>query len=246
MQDLTKHISAFPFIGFVLGGIILYMILRIIQIVLIRFIENSKIISKINRVYSIIELFIGELYILWIISYFLKNSPSIGIVLSIILITSIGLIFWYAGRDFISGFIIKSNSGFRINSRIKTNDIEGVIINFYARNLKLINDKGEKLIIPYSTLINKDILVRNRNKSRISKHIILKIDNVDNYNTLIKDLRFMIMMHPKSLVNIAPTISILSHKKGVCNVEIDITARDNNGLTDIETYLKKELKNQKV
>ena len=241
MEELTKHISAFPIIGFILGGFIVYSGLKFIKIALLRLVGNSKYISKINRFYSSIELLTGILYIVWIIPYFLEINMGIGIILSIILIISIAIVFWYAGRDFISGFILKSNSGFKINSRIKTDFLDGVIIDFYSRNLKLINDKGEKLLIPYSNLINKNILIKNRTKSRISKHITIKTNSVDNYDTLIKELKFMIMMHPKSLVNFTPSITILSQENNICTVDINISARDNNGLAEIETYIKDKL-----
>jgi len=175
---------------------------------------------------------------MWIIPRFYVLNISLGIILSLILVIAILLIAWYAGKDFISGFIIKSNTGFKINSRIKTKGIEGVIIDFYPRNLKLLNDKGEKVLIPYSNLIGKNILIKNTDKSRISKHITLKYESVNNYDEIISKLKFMIMMHPKALVNITPSISIVSQKGSSVILDINISARDSKGLAEIESTLK--------
>ena len=237
MENLTKHISTFPVLGFILGGIILYYAIKYFKMALLRIISNSKLSSRINRSYSIILIFIALLYILWAIPYFFEISMSLGVILSLILIISILLLFWFAGRDFIAGFFIRANSGFKINSRIKTDNLQGVIIEFYGRNFKLINDKGEKILIPYTNIISKNILIKNSDKSRISKHISLKIKSVENYEDLINDIRFKIMMHPKSLVNIAPLITIVSQDSNFCVFDINISARNNNGLAEIETFL---------
>lgn len=241
MEELTRQISAFPYLGLLLGSLVLYFSLRIVNQALLRFIKRSKLINTINRNYSIFELFIWLLYVLWMLPSFFKLNMSSGIVLSIILVISILFISWFAGRDFIAGFIIKSNSGFKLNARIKTDKIEGEIVDFFPRNVKLINDKGEKMLIPYSNLLGENLFIKTNDKSRISKHIQLTIGLITDYYALNEKLRFMIMMHPKALVNNAPTINIISQSKTESIIDITIFARDHKGLAEIETFLKKEL-----
>ena len=240
MDNITTHISAFPLIELLLGIIIIFFFLRILRITLLRIIKRAKHISKINRYFSIFELFTWLLYLIWILPHFFDINTSLGIILSLVLVIAILLISWYAGKDFISGFIIKSNTGFKLNARIKTDDIDGVIIEFYLRNLKLLNDDGGKLLIPYSNLIGKNILIKNNDKARTSKHITLKLKSEGNYEELINQLKFKIMMHPKTLVNITPTINIIRQKKDVIVVDINISARDSKGLTEIENFLKQD------
>ncbi|OYT11616.1 MAG: hypothetical protein B6I18_03530 [Bacteroidetes bacterium 4572_112] len=240
MDNITTHISAFPLIELLLGIIIIFSFLRILKITLLRIVKRAKHISKINRYYSIFELFTWLLYLIWILPHFFDINTSLGIILSLVLVIAILLISWYAGKDFISGFIIKSNTGFKLNARIKTDDFDGVIIEFYSRNLKLLNDDGGKLLIPYSNLIGKNILIKNNDKARTSKHITLKLKSEGNYEELINQLKFKIMMHPKTLVNITPTINIIRQKKDVILVDINISARDSKGLTEIENFLKKD------
>ena len=240
MDNLTTHISAFPLIGMILGIIIIFSLLRLLKITLLRIAKRAKHISQINKNYSAFELFVWMLYLIWILPHFFVINTSLGIILSIILVIAIFLISWYAGKDFISGFIIKSNSGFKLNARIKTDTIDGVIIEFHPRNLKLLNNEGEKLLIPYSNLIGKNILIKNKEKSRTSKHITLKLKTIDDFEDIINQLKFKIMMHPKALVNITPSISIIKQKKDITIVDIDISARDSKGLAEIEIFLKKE------
>jgi len=244
MDNLTTHISAFPLIGLLLGIILIFSFLRILKITLLRIAKRAKHISQINRSYSVFELFVWILYIIWILPHFFNINTSLGIILSLVLIIAILLISWYAGKDFISGFIIKSNTGFKLNARIRTENIDGVIIEFYSRNLKLLNNDGEKLLIPYSNLIGKNILIKNNDKARTSKHITLKLRTEDNYEDLINQLRFKIMMHPKALVNITPNINIVEQKKETTVVDINISARDSKGLAEIENFLKREQKKE--
>ncbi len=246
MEELTRQISAFPYLGLILGTIVLYFGLKMINQVLERFTKRSKIVLNITRNYSIFELFVWLLYVLWMLPSFFKLNMSSGIVLSLILVIAILIISWFAGRDFIAGFIIKANAGFKINARIKTDKIEGEIIDFFPRNVQLINDKGEKMLIPYSNLLGENIFIKTNDKSRISKHIQLTLGLVTDYHTLNQNLKFMIMTHPKALVNTTPTINIVSQGKNESIIDITISARDHKGLAEIETFLKKELQSSVI
>ncbi len=78
MEELTRQISAFPYLGLILGSIMLYFGLKIIHQALVRFIKRSKLISNITKNYSIFELFIWLLYVLWMLPSFFKLNMSSG------------------------------------------------------------------------------------------------------------------------------------------------------------------------
>ncbi len=240
MEELTGKISSFPIMGFILGIFIIYLGLRFVRLVLVKLIHNSRLVSSINRNFSIFELLVWLLYMLLMTPRFYEYSKISGVILSLLLVISILLIGWYAGRDFISGFIVRANTGFKKNARIKTDSIEGIIIQFYPRNFKLLNDNGEKTLIPYSNILGRNIQIRNSEKSRISKHIKLSISSDKSYESISKEIRYMIMMHPKALTNIAPSINIISQENNNMLLDIKVSAKDNKGLAEIESYLKME------
>jgi hypothetical protein len=241
MEELTKHISAFPLIALILFAVLLFVVLRIIRIITPNLIKREKARLSILRNLNLFELFIWILFILLIIPSFFKLNISLGIIISLILVIAILFIGWYAGRDFIAGYILRANIGFTKGARINSNEIEGIISEFYVRNLKLINDTGETLIIPYSNLIGKSLIIRNEDKERTSKHIRLNIKHKEeNYDELIAKLKFMIMTHPKALLTPSPRINIVSQIDNITAIDITISARNTKGLAEIESFIAGE------
>ncbi len=238
MENYTKDISAFPIISFLVIVLMLYVLLKLIGNVVPYIIKRKKLKSAFKRNYSIVELFIWIVFLLRVIPFFMKMNMAYGVFFIIMVVIIMLMVSWYAGRDFIAGFILRANTGYKPTAQIKMGDYEGVIMNRFPRNLKLLDDKGEKLLIPYSLLIGKSIVFKSLNKSRISTHIKLKIQSDLDFDRLTEQLKFKIMTHPKALLTEYPIINLILQKDKELELDIILYARDNEGLSEIEYSLK--------
>lgn len=243
MKYLTNDISAYSVIGFIILVILLAVLLNAIRRVMPLLIKRKSLLSNIRRRISLFELLIWFGLTLWTIPILLSANTIYGILLILMVIITLVLVSWYAGRDIISGFVIRSNIGVKVGAHIKVDELEGEILSFYPRNLKLQDDHGIKIVVPYLTLIGKPIIFNSLNKTRVSGHQQFAVNTKLTFEELSEKIKFFIMTHPKALINVYPIISILSKGNDELELDIKMSAQDDKGLLEMEFDLKKFVEN---
>jgi hypothetical protein len=237
MDIIKSEITVFPVFSILLSAAFVYFLLRVLAKFVPRLLKRKSLKSKFNRSFGFISLLVWIAYILLIIPKLYSVNFESGIIVSAVLLSILLIIAWFAGRDIVAGFILRSNSGFMLNAEIKTDEFDGVIVEFFSRNFKLINENGDKILIPYSQILGKSIRFTTQEKSRISKRIQIKIKTEMSFDKLKEVLRFQIMTHPKALISKVPVFSKANHENGVFELDILIFARDSQGLSDVEKSL---------
>ncbi len=235
---MTKDISNFPIISFVILVLVVFAILKLIKRLVPRLLYRNSYKSIFNRAYSVFELIVWMIFLIGVIPLFLHKSFFFGLTLGFIALILILLISWYAGRDFVSGFIIRANTGFKIGANIEVEGCSGRIEKFYKRNFKLINDKGEKIIIPYSKYLGKTITFLPDVKDRISSLLQIEIASDKSSNIILEEIKYFIMTHPKALINSEPSITINDYINGVYKLEINLAARDTISLAELKADIR--------
>jgi hypothetical protein len=235
MELLTKDISTFPIISFFIFILVIFGLLRLLGRVIPLLLKRKQLKVAFKRKYSFVELFIWLLYMISVIPFFIQRNFAFGVILSLVIVLAIFLLTWYAGRDIIAGFIIKANIGFKEGANIEVDGVSGKIVNLYDRNFKLINDKGEKMIMPYSQFVGKTITFQPDVKDRISSMMNVNIKSDKSVNEVREEIKYFIMTHPKALINVIPNINILDYSDGVYKLEIYLSARDNSSFTEIKS-----------
>jgi len=238
MDIIKTDITVFPVFSILLSAAFVYFTLKVFAKFIPRLLKRKSLKSKFNRSFGFISLLVWIAYILLIIPKLYSVNFESGIIVSIVLLVILLIIAWFAGRDIVAGFILRSNSGFMLNAEIKTDEYDGVLVEFFSRNFKLINENGDKILIPYSQILGKSIRFTTQEKSRISKRIQIKINTEMSFDKLKELLRFQIMTHPKALISKVPVFSIANHKNDVFELDILIFARDSQGLSDVEIDLR--------
>ena len=237
MDVIKTDISVFPILSFLLSIAFVYFFLKVFGKVIPNLIKQKTFKSKFNRSYGFFQLIVWIVYLLWIAPMFYSVNYEYGILITVILLVVLLTIAWFAGRDVIAGFILRSNSGFRLNAEIKTDRFQGVVVEFFSRNFKLISENGDKVLIPYSQILGKPIKFFAQNGSRISKKIQIEFDSTMSFDRIKQDIEFHILTHPKALINKYPVFNIVSQKKQHFVVDVLLYARDSQGLVDIESEL---------
>lgn len=243
MELLTKDISAFPIISFFISILVIFGILKLIGKIIPLILKRNKLKVAFGRNYSFVELLVWLVYIISVLPFFLKRNFAFGLIISLIVIISIILISWYAGRDIVAGFILRANIGFKEGANIEIDGKSNKIVNLYSRNFKLINDKGEKILIPYSQFADKSINFLPDVKDRISSIMQISIKSNNTVAELKEEIKYFIMTHPKALINTVPNISILDYSEGVYILEINFAARDNISLAEIKFDIRNKFNN---
>jgi len=238
MDVFKANISVFPVFSFMLSAVFVYLFLKVFGKLFPLLLKRKSLKSKFNRSYGFVELMVWIIYIILIIPKFYRINFEYGIIISIILLAILLIIAWFAGRDIVAGFILRSNSGFMLNAEIKSGEFEGIVAEFYSRNFKLISENGDKVLIPYSQILGKPIRFFTQEKSRISKRIQLDIKTTMNFEKLKSLLKFQVMTNPNSLLNKVPIFSIVKHDKDGYIIDVLVYARNSQGLSDIEGQLK--------
>ncbi len=238
MEVFKANITVFPVFSFLLSAVLLYFFLKVFEKSFPQLLKRKSLKSKFRRSFGFVELFVWIIYIILIIPKFYSINLEYGILISILLLVILLIIIWFAGRDIVAGFIIRSNSGFMVHAEIMTGDYDGIIADLYARNFKLINKNGDKLLIPYSQIIGKPIKYINKDKSRISKRIQLKVHTTMSFEKLKEILKFRIMTHSKVIITKVPVFNIVSYENNTFELDILIYASDSDGISDMEKYLQ--------
>lgn len=242
MELLTTDISTFPIISFFISILVIFGILKIIGRTIPLFLKRNKLKVNFNRNYNFVELSIWMIYIISVFPFFLKHNFAFGLIISIIVVIAIFLISWYAGRDIVAGFILKSNIGFKDGANIEVDGKSGRIVNLYNRNFKIINNKGDKILIPYSQFVGKTITFLPDVRDRIYSMMQISVVSDKSADEIKEQVKYFIMTHPKVLVNAAPYISILDYNDGIYKLEIGVFARDNTSMADIKFDIKNKFK----
>ena len=244
MDIFKANISVFPVFSLLLSAVFVYVLLKAFAKFFPLLLKRKSLKSRYNRSFGFIELMVWIIYIILIIPKFYRISFEYGIIISVVLLAVLLIIAWFAGRDIVAGFILRSNSGFMLNAEIKSGEYEGIIVEFYSRNFKLIGENGDKVLIPYSQILGKPIKFFAQEKSRISKRIQLEINTNMSFDKLKSILKFQILTNPKSLINKVPVFNIVKHENNIYSIDILIYARDSQGLSDVEDQLRVFITNE--
>jgi hypothetical protein len=127
-----------------------------------------------------LEIILWAIFILSVIYYGLVTSlPVTLILLGLVLFAFFD--FW---RNYFTGISLKFGHKLQIGDSISVNSHSGKIVAFGNRALKMINEEGEEMLIPY-TLINKEVKIGQKSTPKILyKPLVL-----ENMATKKKDLR---------------------------------------------------------
>ena len=156
------------------------------------FFKTSKSLSQ--KIYTL-EIFAGFLSII-IFAGYLYHRSSVGFaVISIFLL----LIIYYFGifyiKDYLAGLIIKSSNSFKLNETINTGKYKGKIVNFTKRHL-ILDNNGNKIVIPYSLILDKTNTIINSQDSIQSFVYKLTINNNIDENIIAEKLKNYIINLP--------------------------------------------------
>lgn len=140
------------FFDFLVGGVIILSIFRVIQFILPVFLTRSRRYRSILKSFPIIETVVWVLYLSWYTFRFAEiRSVYAFVVIALLLV----LFFWISRffiKELVAGIIFKASGKFREGEVIIHGSIKGSIKRFGLQSIEVESQDGQIIYIPYSTL----------------------------------------------------------------------------------------------
>ena len=143
---------------FIAAGLLLFSLFRLLN--RISWTMHARKVARKNliRFLPLAELFLWIVYVFWGVHLFFGHYAYYDLIILVMAVLLIAGLAWYVFRDFLAGVLIKTEKAIEPGQIIKTPFVEGRIKTLGLRSMKLINNEGEVVKIPYSRL-NNDLLV---------------------------------------------------------------------------------------
>ncbi|MCF6240734.1 MAG: mechanosensitive ion channel [Bacteroidales bacterium] len=228
-MDLSTH----NILSIIFLAIFLFIAFRMLQILLIRLINNKKLKKRFIKLLYFIELNTWIVLLYHFAEDFKHEKPILSLISGILLVLIVIWSFLFVLKDYFAGLYFKIFEDYQLNNRISFNDIQGIISALEIRHLILQTSNGE-LKIPYSNLF-KNQITRLPEKKEEELTIYLNVKKADINENYIENLRKKILLMPWINLKYAPEINILDKENE--NIQIKLVLLDAKYKKNVEEYL---------
>lgn len=223
------------FINFILIGIILLLLFRVIRYSLPLFARENKQRDYISRQLPVIETILWFLFLSWFTFRFAQKLELYALIVAGFLFI---LIFWFARfflRELIAGIIFKSGDRYKKGDFITTSEHSGRIYRFGIDSLEVENAKGQIVFIPYSKLVGDAIHMRSEGADKASGHSFrLTVIGEKNLAQLEQEIQLFALTLPWININKTAQISLICQDANQIELNITIYLIDRNFAIEAE------------
>ena len=236
IPELDFTISSFY--KFLIAGILLFLLFRIIFYAIKLFVKNKKKLKTINRFFPVVEMLIWILFIVRALGAFVISNQLLAIAAALILLFILFWIFKYSVKNIIAGVLFKLAGHFYINDLLQSGDFSGRIKKFGLQTIELETESGKSVFIPYSSII--DSINIRLDTPELKTAYIFKIDipKSSNENELKDQIRTALVSLPWISVKMMPQVKLISKTATHFTFEISIHAVSISYLVKTERYLE--------
>jgi len=157
-------------IAFVVLGVTIVIVFRILHVLILPSIERRKVKDFFANWIFRLELLTWIAFAVYFIYRFMLVSPLVTLVV-LILVVAIGWKFW---KDLFSGIILKLEDRIKPGDSIAFTEESGNIVEMGNRNITLKSKQGEISVIPYSN-INGYKIIREQGRDNVLRFRLSKV-----------------------------------------------------------------------
>lgn len=211
---------------------------RILSLTL-RYVVDRKRKLMFLKYLPLAESVFWMVYLILSAQYFIQKGGSIHTVWIFgILLVLLAFFSWFAFRDIIAGIVWKANKKFNLQDTIKIGDFQGKIQAFHHRNLEIMNDNEESIIIPYTKILSSHIIKSNPTEMILSYSFMLECNNETGSSELLQKIRYEILNLPWSSVKNEPKIKAVREEADRYIFDITVYSMDKDYFYKIENHIK--------
>ncbi|MCB2220284.1 MAG: mechanosensitive ion channel family protein [Bacteroidetes bacterium] len=178
-MNITENNWQMIFINFVLIGIILLMLFRVLRFSLPWLLRNPKKLGFLKRQLPVIEIVFWFLYLSWFVFRFAQKLEVYALVVAAILFI---LLFWFSKfylREIIAGIIFKTTGRYKKGDTLQTGDYSGKILRFRSDVVELESSDGRLIFLPYSQLTGGAVNIKSEGAEKASGYSFEMITDPD-------------------------------------------------------------------
>jgi small-conductance mechanosensitive channel len=158
-------------------AIVLLLILRTFQLLFLKVVASTRYRHFFLKWFPVFEISLWLIYVFWALVTLFGDSSSYSFISASFIIVILAVCGWYFLRDFIAGFILRSENKLETGQEFKVDDTEGIISHTGYRSLQLTTNNGDKVKIPYSTLAGKKLILPSRSGQLTTNRLSLAFES---------------------------------------------------------------------
>ncbi len=204
----------------VILGFALFFAMQLINRLAVIIPGESRWRNLLLRSLPMAEFVVWLTYAFWAASIAFAGLPYRGIVQSAMAIMLVVALGWYVLRDFLSGVLLKSESGFSKGQSIKTGFVSGKITAVGYRTLLIETEKGEKVRVPFSKL-GDAIIATPPQKGQSHSHMLrFLVPEGSNRGSLPAKVSKTMLNMPWIIAEEEPTVNFVPDAEGPLMLEV--------------------------
>lgn len=224
----------------ILTALALFVVFRLLYRLLPALLRGKPIQTRLLRILPVVELLAWLLISFWGIYLLFGGQAHYAWVVSGMALVVVLALGWYVFRDYLSGVLLRADTGFAVGQHIRTHFAEGKIARLGYRHLVLLNQEGEEVRIPYSRFKDEVIIIPAGEESRPPHHFRISLPDGADPDTIRQKL-FSRMMAMPWVSEPAPEISFHKDEEGRDCLHISYHTHTPLASMKVEDLVKKHL-----
>ncbi|MGK7394754.1 MAG: mechanosensitive ion channel domain-containing protein [Candidatus Cyclobacteriaceae bacterium M3_2C_046] len=186
------------------------------------------------------------IFIFWGLDYLLKAKSYYPFLIISLVIILTGLIAWFLLRDIVAGVILRLQDGLVINQNIRFQHISGKIASLHLAHLRIVNQDGDAIKVPYSKISN-EIIAEVAGKDDVDQvDLQIRLKKTFTREEYLERIRFLLLNAPWSSSKKPTFIQMKQEAQDYFLFSIKIHTLNTNHTALIEKYLKEKLRSELV
>ena len=225
---------------FLIAGIVLFLLFRIVYYGLRLFVKSKKRLKSINRYFPLLEMLIWILFALNALGEFIESNRILAIGVALFLIFILFWILRYSLKDIIAGVFFKLSGQFSKDDVLKSGEFSGKIRKLGLHSIELETESRKSVFIPYSKII-ENINVRLDTPEKQSAYTFrIDVPKVANENALTGEIKNSLISLPWVSVKVMPSVKLISRTASHLTFEISIHAINSSYIVKTEKMLEEK------
>jgi len=210
------------FFDFLVGGLIILILFRLLQFILPVFLARDKKNRAVFRILPVVETIFWLLFFSWYTFRFAEiMSLYAFVVIGILLI----LIFWisrYLLKDLMAGMFFRVSGRFKEGEVIVHKKHKGAIKKFGIQSLVIESQEGQIIYIPYSKLMESLTIKSESTEQSAAYTFLFNILCTLSQEDSIREIRSFLISLPWSSIQKIPMVIIREQSEDHYTVEVTI------------------------
>lgn len=166
------YVSAGTVLLTMLGGVLLYGLLRGVRRLLRVLPLNRRQQRRVQRVLPVVEGFVAVAYIASTVPLVFDRQPAYAALMLVIIAVVLVAVGFNELRDMVSGLVLRSGDALRVGDRIGLDGVQGRVRRVGLRVVEFETDAGEAILVPLRKAAGA-VITREPSDQVLERHVMV-------------------------------------------------------------------------